>query len=231
VEIQPGVPEVVHHVLVFIGGENVDLENTAGFLAAYVPGNRHQINPEGFAKWLPPGAELYFQMHYTPNGTATTDQTKLGLIFANEPPKYAILGHGIANDKIEIPPGEENHHEQAVSQFPTDVRLISFYPHMHVRGKSFRYELVHEGGQRETLLDVPRYDFNWQLEYRPVEPILVPKGTKIVVTGCFDNSDGNPANPDPSKTVTWGPQTDDEMLLGHVDYYVPIVAVSKVRLD
>jgi hypothetical protein len=223
VEVQPTDRAVVHHVLVFLqerGRKRAAIDERSGFFAAYVPGNSCQQFPAGFAKKLPAGATLVFQLHYTPNGTATEDRTRLGLVFADEPPQHIIRTVGIANTGIEIPPHAKNHAEKAVQQVPTDVRLLAFMPHMHLRGKAFRYDLVLPGGERHRLLDVPRYDFNWQLEYRLATPLDVPRGSRIEVTGWFDNSAGNPANPDPTETVRWGLQTEDEMLLGYVEYYI-----------
>ncbi len=223
VEIRPSAPSVVHHVLVFIqdrnaGGNDRDIDEEAGFFAAYVPGNTFQIYPEGFAKKLPAGSRLVFQLHYTPNGSATSDQTQIGILFSEKAPKHSIRNAGVANHRIAIPPGASNHRETASLVVPEDVRLLSFMPHMHLRGKAFRYEVILPDGRREQLLDVPRYDFNWQLEYRLSEPLDIPQGSRIEVAGWYDNSDQNPANPDPSVTVRWGPQTEDEMMLGYVEY-------------
>jgi Ca2+-binding EF-hand superfamily protein/thiol-disulfide isomerase/thioredoxin len=223
VEIQPTERAVVHHVLVFVnekGQGRDEIDEEAGFFAAYVPGNTYQQYPQGMAKKLPAGATLIFQLHYTPNGTATVDQTTLGIVFADEPPQHMIRNKGIANHKIEIPPGAANDRETASVPVPDDVQLISLLPHMHLRGKAFRYDVTFPDGRKETLLDVPRYDFNWQLEYRLAEPLNIPQGSQIDITGWFDNSEGNPANPDPTATVKWGPQTEDEMLLGYVEYYL-----------
>ncbi len=222
VEIRPTNPAVVHHVLVFVLNAEAEsereIDEEAGFFAAYVPGNTFQVYPEGFAKKLPAGSRLVFQLHYTPNGTATSDQTRLGIVFSDKPPKHMIRNAGISNHRIAIPPGASNHQETASLNVPADVRLLAFMPHMHLRGKAFRYDLVLPDGQRELLLDVPRYDFNWQLEYRLSEPLDVSQGSRIELAGWYDNSDQNPANPDPSTTVRWGPQTDDEMMLGYVEY-------------
>lgn len=224
IEVQPTEPAVVHHVLVFVqppGEERLQIDERSGPFAAYVPGNSYSRYPPGFAKRLPAGASLVFQLHYTPYGTATTDQTRLGMVFAEERPKHIVRSHGIANTRIAIPPHAENHAERASMKVPTDARLLALMPHMHLRGKAFRYDLVLPDGRRRRLLDVPRYDFNWQLEYRLAEPLDVPRGSQIEVTGWFDNSAGNPANPDPTRTVRWGLQTDEEMLLGYLEYYVP----------
>jgi hypothetical protein len=231
-EVQPTAREVVHHVLVFVlppaepGEKPLDrlkrrLDERRGFFAVYVPGNNVLVYPDGFAKPLPRGATVHFQIHYTPSGTATRDQTRLGLAFAKEAPRHEVKCVGIADVRLKIPPGAEDHKEKGTIPVPMDVRLLSFMPHMHVRGKAFRYEVMLPGGKREVLLDVPRYDFNWQLQYRLAEPREIPKGSRVEAVGWFDNSEKNPANPEPTKTVRWGPQTDDEMLLGYVEYYVP----------
>ena len=225
-EVQPTAREVVHHVLIFAqSGEgkrsDVEGDGSSGFFAAYVPGNDHVSWPNGFAKRLPAGAKLRFQIHYTPNGTATRDQIKLGLIFAKEPPEHIIHVAGIGNHRLNIPPGAAHHPESAVIPIPTDVKLLAFLPHMHLRGAAFRYEAILPDGAVSTLLDVPRYDFNWQLSYRYAEPLTLPRGSQLRATGWFDNSAGNPANPDPTKTVHWGAQTFEEMMLGYVEYYVP----------
>jgi Ca2+-binding EF-hand superfamily protein/thiol-disulfide isomerase/thioredoxin len=226
VEIRPTDPSVVHHVLVFVqdpqaGDDERGIDEESGFFAAYVPGNTYQVYPPGFAKKLPAGSRLVFQLHYTPNGTATMDQTRLGIRFADQPPKRVVRNRGIANHRIEIPPGADNHRENASLVVPSPVRLLALMPHMHLRGKAFRYDIVFPSGRRETLLDVPRYDFNWQLEYRLAEPLDVPAGSRIELAGWYDNSEQNPANPNPELTVKWGPQTEDEMMLGYVEYVLP----------
>ncbi len=224
IEIQPTDRAVVHHVLVFVqqrGETRPEIDERSGFFAAYVPGNSYQRYPQGFAKKLPAGASLIFQLHYTPNGTATSDQTRLGIVFADQSPLHVVRNVGIANVRLSIPPHADNHAQHASLNVPADVRLMALMPHMHLRGKAFRYDLVLPGGQRQRLLDVPQYDFNWQLEYRLAEPLDVPRGSRIEVTGWYDNSAANPANPDPTQSVRWGPQTEDEMLLGYVEYYIP----------
>jgi len=226
-EVQPGVREAVHHVLVFVrppkvpGEEKFDDEGSErrGFFAAYVPGNGHRVYPAGFANKLPAGSRLHFQIHYTPFGRATTDQTRLGLKFADEPPRHEVQVTGIANVRLNIPPGEPNHVETATLRVPVDVYATAFMPHMHVRGKAFRYEVEFPDGRRETLLDVPRYDFNWQLAYTLKEPLRIPAGSVVHITAAFDNSTGNPANPDPTRTVRWGQQTHEEMMLGYLEFH------------
>jgi hypothetical protein len=222
IEVQPTAREVVHHVLILLrekGGSARQDGLRKGFFAAYVPGNGSVIYPEGFAKLLPAGSKLVFQIHYTPNGEATQDQVRLGLLFAKEPPRHVVRVTGIANPRLSIPPGADNHAESGTIPVPRPVGILGLMPHMHVRGKAFRYEATLPDGSSRTLLDVPRYDFNWQLSYRYAEPVMLPAGSRVKATGWFDNSSNNPANPDPVKTVRWGEQTSDEMLVGYVEYF------------
>ncbi|MGH7133894.1 MAG: redoxin family protein [Phycisphaerales bacterium] len=231
VEIIPTSRQVVHHVLVFVlpkrePGAQGDrlaeaIDETRGFFAAYVPGNGAAIYPDGFAKLLPKGATLLFQIHYTPTGTAAQDQMTMGLKFAATPPAHQIRTIGIANRRISIPPGAPDHAESATLRVPAQAAVLSLVPHMHVRGSGFKYETTSPGGVTATLLDVPRYDFNWQLRYLYRDPVVLDAGTTIKVTARYDNSDNNPANPDPTARVRWGPQTTDEMMLGYIEYYLP----------
>ncbi len=229
-EVQPTDREVVHHVIIKVrersakarGGTDGNAgEEREGYFAAYVPGNSHNIFPAGFAKKLPAGATVSFQIHYTPNGKATTDQMKLGLVFAPEPPRHLIHVAGVANALFEIPPGADSHEVSALIKLPFDTTVLGFMPHLHVRGKAARYEATLPDGTKKLLLEVPRYDFNWQLHYQFAEPMSLPRGTTLTFTAWYDNSATNPANPDPTKSVRWGPQTYDEMMLGYVEYFVP----------
>jgi peroxiredoxin len=223
-EVQPTAREVVHHVLIHVlekGVRESRADGLNGFFAAYVPGSNAVVFPEGFAKPLPAGARLRFEIHYTPNGEATHDQVRLGVMFAKEPPRHVVRVAGISNIGLKIPAGAENHAESGLIPVPREVRVLAFMPHMHVRGKAFRYEAILPGGAVRTMLEVPRYDFNWQLQYRYAEPPLLPAGSRVRATGWFDNSANNPANPDPAKIVRWGPQTTDEMMLGYVEYFIP----------
>lgn len=235
IEVRPGARDVVHHALIHLAGgdeqgsdpRDAAAEERGGFWGEYVPGQNTLVYPDGFAKKLPKGARLRFQMHYTPNGTATTDRTRVGVIYAQEPPRHEVRVAGIVNARISIPPGAADHREEASLRLPFDATILGFLPHMHLRGKACRYELVRGDGSRSTLLDIPRYDFNWQLLYRRHEPLALEAGDTLVFTAWFDNSPGNPANPDPTKTVRWGPQTSDEMHLGYVEYFLPGVAPGR----
>jgi Ca2+-binding EF-hand superfamily protein/peroxiredoxin len=228
IEVRPGNRSVVHHVLVFIEGATEGdrprddaADERSGYWGIYVPGNSTLVYPDGFAKRIPKGARLRFQMHYTPNGTPTEDSTRIGLVFAKEPPKHEVRVAGVVNAGFRIPPGADNHQVVgSIKSVPTDVQVLAFLPHMHLRGKAARFDLI-SGGETRTLLDIPRYDFNWQLLYRYAEPVNVKAGDTLRFTAWYDNSSGNPANPDPNKEVRWGPQTEDEMHLGYVEYIVP----------
>jgi mono/diheme cytochrome c family protein/peroxiredoxin len=228
-EIMPTAREVVHHVIVQVhekgtrikrGGE----EGDGGYWAAYVPGNSGRVYPEGCARKLPAGATVSFQIHYTPNGKATQDQLRMGLVFAKQPPRFAMHTAAIAGRRLNIPPGEANHVETAQQTVPFDMPVTALLAHMHVRGKAFRFDVTYPDGRFETLLDIPRYDFNWQLRYQYKEPRVLPRGSTVKITATYDNSPANKANPDPTKTVHWGPQTVDEMMLGYIEYFTPMPA-------
>lgn len=230
VEVRPSAPEVVHHVLVFPRFRKKDPRaatqgpfdgGVSGYFAATVPGQGHFVYPEGHAKKLPAGTDLLFQIHYQPNGRAARDRPRIGLRFAPTPPAHEVRTRGVYDMKFKIPPGAERHPVHAVWTFPQRARILEFMPHMHVRGTAFRYELELPDGARRTLLDIPRYDFDWQIVYRLREPLEVPRGARVHATGWFDNSATNPSNPDPTRTVPFGDQTTDEMMIGYFDW-VPL---------
>ncbi|MBI3882510.1 MAG: hypothetical protein HY301_20920 [Verrucomicrobia bacterium] len=222
-EIRPGNRAVVHHVIVKVHPKGANLRDAAegveGYWAAYVPGNAWRVLPEGFGKMLPAGATISFQIHYTPNGKAVDEQMRIGLKFAAQPPTYAVHVLAMPKITINIPPGAADHVEVAEQRVPFDLDLTAFMAHMHVRGKAFKYEATYPDGRHETLLDIPHYDFNWQLRYECAETKRIPAGSTMKITAVFDNSAGNPANPDPTKIVRWGPQTFNEMMIGYMEYY------------
>ena len=225
-EILPSARDVVHHVLVNVHAPGQPVrdheEGATGYWAIYVPGNGAHTYPEGFARRLPAGARVSFQIHYTPSGRPVEERLRLGLVFAKTPPRHEVRTLPIPGRTLRIPPGAADHVETASRRLPYDLPLLSLMAHLHVRGKSFRFELLPPDGEPEILLDLPRYDFNWQLRYDLRQPRLLPRGSTVRVTAGFDNSAGNPANPDPTRTVRWGPQTSDEMLIGYLEYFVPV---------
>jgi peroxiredoxin len=227
-EARPGNPSVVHHIIVFFrtpDGDNSDGGLEDHHLCGTAPGDPPLVLPPGVARLLPAGSELVFQMHYTPNGKATTDQSKVGLILYKGPkgekkakPERAALTHPVMNTQFRIPANDPNYRVESAYRFPDDATIYQMMPHMHWRGKDFLYELKYPDGRTETLLSVPQYDFGWQNTYRLERPVFVPKGSTLHCVAHFDNSKDNPANPDPNKAVRWGDQTWEEMMIGWVTY-------------
>ena len=224
-EIIPTDRTVVHHVIVSVHPKGSRVrdrdEGTSGYWAAYVPGNSKRLYPEGFARKLPAGSTVSFQIHYTPNGHATQDQLRMGLYFADRPPQFIVDTIAVPKRKLDIPPGAANHIEVETRTVPFDLNAMAFMAHMHVRGKAFKYELVKADGTSEILLDIPRYDFNWQLRYDLAKHQTLRRGDTLKITAVYDNSTGNPANPDPTRIVKWGPQTADEMMIGYIEHFKP----------
>ena len=220
-----GNPSVVHHmVLFFVPPEQKEprpedpLFRTIG---SFAPGTPAMIPPEGVSRRVPAGSRLVFQMHYTPNGSEQWDQSEVGLVFDDPKSVRKELKMGaVVNFQFLIPPGASDFRLDADDDFDEDTLIYAMLPHMHFRGKSFRYTAIYPGGKKEVLLDVPRYDFNWQNVYWLAEPKLMPAGTRIFCEAVFDNSADNLANPDPSRPVHWGEQTWDEMMVGSF-YYCP----------
>ena len=196
---------------------------TSDILLVYAPGSSPDQWPEGMAKLIPRGSDLVFQMHYTANGQAATDQTAIGMIFAKDPPKQRVITLQLTNSHFRIPPGDPSYRVEARGTIPNDSLLLSFFPHLHLRGKEFEYNIVHrESGSApeiEPLLDV-NYNFYWQLSYRLAEPRFLKAGTELQTVAIFDNSRKNPHNPDPDAEVVWGDQTYDEMMVGFFDIAV-----------
>jgi len=194
-------------------------------LASYAPGKGPDVYPPGTAKWIPAGSTIVLQIHYSSfHGAIKTpqkDRTIVGLIFAKRPPEKRAVTFTVPNQFFKIPAGAANHRVTAAYTFDREVQLISYMPHMHLRGKDMKYEVVFPDGRRQSLLWVPRFDFNWQTVYRLKDPIMIPKGTRIIVTAHFDNSAKNKHNPDPTKTVRWGDPSYDEMMIGWIEYVVP----------
>ena len=200
-------------------------EQEGALLAGYAPGKQVDIWPAGTAKRVPGGATIMFQMHYSAFrgglSKAEKDRTRIGLIFAKEPPDKMILTAAAANLTFKIPAGADNHEVTACQTLPAEVQIMNYMPHMHLRGKDMKYEVMYPDGRRETLLWVPKFSFNWQAMYYLKKPITLPKGTKLIVTAHFDNSTKNKYNPDPKKDVRWGDPTYDEMMIGWADLLVP----------
>jgi len=243
-ELRPGNRAAVHHAVVYIRERGLTwlwgaltgvpfvppgltprerLSNgatTSDILLVYSPGNVPVKWEPGLAKLVPAGADLVFQLHYTTSGHASNDQTSLGLVFTRDSPGRRVLTLQIGNDRFIIPPGDPHYRVAAWGTLPNDATLMSFFPHMHLRGKSFEYNLVEPGGKRRTLLRVTPYNFYWQLSYQLAHPLALKAGAEIECVGYFDNSRGNPNNPDPEDAVRFGPQSREEMMIGFFDVAV-----------
>ena len=191
-------------------------------LSVYAPGRGVDIWPAGTAKKIPAGSNIILQMHYSKtDGKAEKDRTSIALTIAKTPVTKMVVSRSVSNFWFLIPPGADNHKVTACWNLQRDVELLSFMPHMHVRGKSMQYEVQYPDHRRETLLLVPHYDFHWQTIYTLRNPLSLSAGSRLIVTAYFDNSEKNMHNPDPSKTVRHGTATFDEMMIGFVDYVVP----------
>ena len=240
IEARPGNRSLVHHILVYYEAPSSDgapapavlLPNRqdrrlpprapgqrppqrSGFptrlLATYAPGTNPQVFPSGTALRLAPGGRLHLQMHYTANGTAGSDRSKVGMIFADAPPSEEIGVSEFLNGTFTIPAGAADHQVSTEVEFGRDATLWGLFPHTHVRGKRWSYTLDLPDGSSRTILSVPRYDFNWQTYYMFREPLRIPKGARIRSTAWYDNSAANRSNPDPTVDVKWGDQTWEEM--------------------
>ncbi len=189
--------------------------------------------PLGMAKFLPAGSKLIFQLHYTPIGTEQVDLSKIGFLFASpEEVTHEVKTLSAFQPGIRIPAGDDNHEETSKTKLYHSAQLLALMPHMHLRGKSFRYLLRRpDADQWQTILDVPNYDFNWQSNYRLSEPIDMPAGSYIKCVAHYDNSADNLNNPDPEQSVRWGEQTWDEMMIGYFDVAIPLPPGQKTGVD
>jgi mono/diheme cytochrome c family protein len=197
-------------------------DNQAGeLLAGFAPGMDAQMWEPGVVKKIPKGSKIILQMHYSKTaGSVQKDRSMVGLIFAKEPPDKLNITHPILNNYFKIPAGAGRHKVTACWTPKEDIHLQMMMPHMHVRGAAMEFKAFYPDGRSETLLNVPNYSFSWQTVYRPKKPVAIPKGTRLLVTGYFDNSAKNKANPDPTKEVRFGEPTYDEMMIGWIEYTV-----------
>lgn len=246
-ECRPGNPAVVHHVSVFYwpvedagkvpaarlsAGQIGDVwEIQKNLLCTFVPGMRPVVYPAGTSFHLPAGARIVFQVHYVPNGRPQPDCCQLGLLLTDpETVRQPVATLPLLNATFEIPPGDPQYRVEAWHRLPSDSLAHAFFPHMHLRGRSFRYLARYPDGREEILCDIPRYDFLWQMRYLLREPKLLPAGTKLGCVAHFDNSADNPNNPDPTRAVGWGDQSTDEMMIGYVDLS-PLAAIPPAAIS
>jgi mono/diheme cytochrome c family protein len=223
-EARAGDLSVVHHIVIYVRDPKerpTKQDIGTGLLGALSPGNTPFVAQPGTAKLIKAGANIVFQMHYTPSGKVTKDRSMIGLKFAKGPVEKVITTTAAWDPSFTIPAGAENHEVKAVYPVEEDIEIVSLMPHMHLRGKDYLYRAIYPDGRSEILLNVPRYDFGWQVYYYPKKPIRVPKGSRIETVAHYDNSTKNALNPDPTKPVRFGEQTWEEMMNGFFDY-VPV---------
>jgi peroxiredoxin len=232
-DIKPGNRKVVHHAILYAKwpGSGDDGSGNGVHFCGWAPGSPPSSYPVGVAKRLPAGAELTLEMHYTTCGSPQTDQTEVALYLAEGPQTREVTVRRAEDYDVNIPPGSEEARHTATYAFRKPAILYSMSPHMHVRGKWMRYELLLPNGRRETLLNVPRYDFNWQLGYNLAEPRRIPAGAWLLVTGAFDNSPGRPGNPDPTRRVHFGLQSWDEMFIGFFEAATDVASEAASVVD
>jgi Copper type II ascorbate-dependent monooxygenase, C-terminal domain len=250
-EVRPGNRAVVHHANVYIrepgstwlrdypmgklfvpeergqrvgsgGSSSAGASVREQVIAGYTPGRPAKQVPDGYAMLIPAGSDLVFQLHYTTNGTATTDVTRIGFVYAKRTPLKRVIRVQASNAGFVIPPGAADYPVAGSAALGVECELLNVYPHMHLRGKSMTLSAVYPTGEREEFVRVPHYEFNWQLVYALNKPRILPKGTVLKADATFDNSANNRFNPDPKATVRWGDQSWDEMMVGFFDLAIPI---------
>ncbi len=251
VEAAPTDRSVVHHIVAYVRtpGSNYFKDQPKGeffvappaktgekaakddvpsdWLVGYAPGQPPDMFVPGQAKLIPAGSDIVLEVHYMPEGKATTDQSNLGLVLAKEAPTERVMTLQAGNEKFKIPPGDPNYRVDASYTFRREVTLLGLHPHMHMRGKDMSYRLVFPNGETRSILNVPHYNWHWQLWYNLAKPITLPAGTRVECTAHYDNSANNPENPDPTKTVTWGQQSYDEMMVCFFNVAFPADTPSK----
>jgi mono/diheme cytochrome c family protein len=240
-EIRQGNRRIVHHVIIDVrypehgklpapgeippnelfsarGARGERPADSDGRLVGWAPGEAPLILRPGQAKLIKKGSVLVFQIHYVTTGESGTDRTSVGLIFSKDPVEKRVITAGASQGNFVIPPGDPNYEVKSEFTFKEDSHIDSLHPHMHVRGKDFKYTLVYPDGTSKVLLSVPRWDFGWQMTYVFKEEVAAPKGSKLMCVAHYDNSINNKFNPDPTKEVRWGAQTWEEMMIGYLDY-------------
>ena len=239
VDLEPGNRQTVHHVIIYldVNGEARKLDaqqegygyatsgggagfEVSGTLGGWAPGVSPTVLPDGVAYLLPKGADIILQVHYYRTGKPERDLSKAGLYFSKTPNPAPLRVGSAINTKFEIPPGEKMHPVAATKQIKQDIILLGVGPHMHLLGRDMKMHANLPSGEKMDLIFISDWDFNWQDSYHYKEPIFLPAGSSIEMLAHFDNSAGNPNNPnDPPIPVRWGEKTTDEMAIGFF-YYV-----------
>jgi hypothetical protein len=221
-EVRAGDREHTHHIVVSVKEPGAGADAQGEFLAGYGPGSMPEMLGEGQAKLIKARSEIVFQLHYTTDGKPGRDRSRVGLILAHEKPRERVMMLAAANVRFAVPAGDADYKVEARVTLHSDATLVSLLPHMHLRGKSFEFRVAYPDGRKETLLVVPHYSYDWQLSYYLDQPLRLPKGSVIECTAHFDNSPNNSRNPDPAKTVRFGAQSWDEMMIGYFEVAVDL---------
>jgi hypothetical protein len=187
-------------------------ERTGAMIGGFAPGTSSLVFQPGEALLVRAGSTIVLQMHYTTSGRPAVDRTKVGFVFAKQPPEREMRTTALVNGQLKIPAGAKDYSLAAEMTTTADITLRSMLPHTHLRGKSWEYTATYPDGRSEIVLAVPKYDFNWQTDYVFAQPLKLPKGTKIRAVAHYDNSAENKSNPDPTVDVWWGDQTWEEMM-------------------
>jgi hypothetical protein len=246
-EFVPGDRAVLHHVITYLsspadksGSEQNKAAERGDNIGGFAPGRQPDEFLDNSGRFIPKGSNLLLQMHYTTSGRETVDETEVGLFIYDTPPAFVMSGGVAGQRRFLVPPGAKEHMLRGEQLVERDAYLYEMTPHMHFRGKHMSYSVEYPDGKTEQLLSVPKYDFNWQFNYRLEEPLFLPAGSKLIATGAMDNSDRNPGNPDPTKPVFFGLQTMHEMFFGFTtlryegdtpDKLVEVEAVTEVADD
>lgn len=233
-EVRPDKRTAIHHVIVFIqepGSKSMATGEGGSLLVGYAPGEQPLRFEPGTAKLVKAGSTFIFQVHYTPNGKPVTDRTYIGLRYAKQAPERRAMTGRALNFSLKIPAGDPNYEVKSSFTAKDDITIAAFMPHMHLRGKDFKYTVTYPDGRSEVVLSVPKYDFNWQLSYELKTPLVLTKGARIDCVAHFDNSPNNKYNPDPTKDVKWGDQTWEEMMIGWFTYTIPAETTQRASTN
>lgn len=218
VEIRPSNREVTHHSVLFTTGGLAAASGFFDVLAVWAVGTPPTVYPEGMGRWLRKGQQLRTNLHYHPNGKPGIDQTRVGVYWGRGELKKEVTAALAGNVTFQIPPNVKRHELRAVHIVDQDISIVSYFPHMHLRGKDMSMTATFPDGRKKTLLSVPQYDFNWQLFYYPKDRVALPRGTRVDIVAHYDNSADNPTNPDPNRTVTFGEASTAEMMFGMFEF-------------
>jgi hypothetical protein len=251
IDVRPGNRAEVHHVAIYIlpdsmkAGPDGRIESAASesllmgaqLILFWNPGSNSRMYKAGTAMVIPKGSRLGIQVHYAPTTKNNlVDHTSVNFYYANGIVNKMIHGLYGGTNKINIPPWESNYQLTDYRKFKTDALVMIFSAHMHLRGKSFIIRLMYPDGRKETVFEVPRFNFYWQRGYELAKPFIVPKGTVAEFVAVWDNSPKNPDNPNPRQEVRFGFGTKDEMMGATIVYVIPdemlnIPVKDGIRMD